>query len=62
MAGKRYILVGGAPRSGTTLLQNILDSHPDIVGGPEFMHLRDFVELRKTLVTINRLPSWKGLY
>jgi len=45
-AGERFIFVGGAPRSGTTLLQNILDSHPKICGGPEFLHLPDIVTLR----------------
>jgi len=34
--GSRLLFVGGAPRSGTTLLQHILDSHPDVFGGPEF--------------------------
>jgi len=35
----RLIFVGGSPRSGTTLVQRILDCHPEIYGGPEF----DFV-------------------
>jgi protein-tyrosine sulfotransferase len=34
--GERLVFVGGAPRSGTTLLQHVLDSHPDVFGGPEF--------------------------
>jgi len=34
--GRRLVFVGGAPRSGTTLLQHMLDSHPEIFGGPEF--------------------------
>lgn len=42
----RLIFVGGSPRSGTTLVQNILDSHPDILGGPEFLYLPHLVELR----------------
>ena len=42
----RLIFVGGSPRSGTTLVQNILDSHTDVLGGPEFLHLPDFVRLR----------------
>ena len=45
----RLIFVGGAPRSGTTLVQNMLDSHPLILGGPEFLHLPEFIDLRKTL-------------
>jgi hypothetical protein len=47
--GRRLIFVGGAPRSGTTLLQNMLDSHPDICGGPEFLHIPDIINLRKKL-------------
>lgn len=45
----RFLIVGGAPRSGTTLLQNMLDSHPAIYGGPEFLHLRDVIHLRSRL-------------
>lgn len=47
--GDRIIIIGGAPRSGTTLLQNMLDSHPDIIGGPEFLHLPDIVLLQKKI-------------
>lgn len=46
---ERLIFVGGCPRSGTTLVQNMLDSHPDIFGGPEFLHLQDIIQLRKKL-------------
>ncbi len=47
----RLIIIGGSPRSGTTLLQNMLDCHPQILGGPEFLHLPDIIELRKKLRT-----------
>ena len=47
--GARFIFVGGAARSGTTLVQNMLDSHPDICGAPEFHHIADIVQLRKKL-------------
>jgi hypothetical protein len=47
--GARFIFVGGAARSGTTLVQNMLDSHPDIYGAPEFLHIPDIISLRKTL-------------
>jgi hypothetical protein len=43
---KRLVFVGGAPRSGTTLVQNMLDSHPNIFGGPELLHIPDVVDLR----------------
>jgi Sulfotransferase family len=46
---ERLIFVGGCPRSGTTLVQNMLDSHPDIFGGPEFLHLEDLIRFRKVL-------------
>lgn len=49
MVENRLIFLGGAPRSGTTLLQNILDMHPDILGGPEFLHLPDIMQLRGKL-------------
>ncbi|MBD3337956.1 MAG: hypothetical protein GF353_02530 [Candidatus Lokiarchaeota archaeon] len=47
--GNRFIFIGGAPRSGTTLLHNMLDSHPEIYGGPEFLHLKDIIDLRRKL-------------
>ena len=34
-----FIIVGGVPRSGTSLVQKIMDLHPEIYGGPEFDHL-----------------------
>lgn len=47
--GKGLIFVGGCPRSGTTLVQNMLDSHPDVCGGPEFDRVPDIVRLRNKL-------------
>jgi hypothetical protein len=47
--GARFIFVGGAPRSGTTLVQNMLDMHPEIAGGPEFLHLTKILALRASL-------------
>ena len=44
--GERLIFVGGAPRSGTTLVQNMLDCHGEIYGGPEFLHIPDIVGVR----------------
>ncbi len=48
--GERLIFIGGCPRSGTTLLQNILDSHPGIYGGPEFTYIPQIMKLRRTLL------------
>jgi len=47
--GEKFIFVGGAARSGTTMFQNILDSHPDIIGGPQFRNIPDIIDLRKKL-------------
>ena len=47
--GENLVFVGGSARSGTTLVQNMLDSHPSILGGPEFLHLPEFVKLRNNM-------------
>ena len=44
--GQRLVFVGGPPRSGTTLVQNVLDSHPEILGTPELLHLPGLLRLR----------------
>jgi LPS sulfotransferase NodH len=31
----RHVVMGGAPRSGTTLLRTLLDRHPELCAGPE---------------------------
>lgn len=41
----RTVIVGGCPRSGTRLVQDILDTHPDVTGGPEFDYLPDIARL-----------------
>ncbi len=45
--GKNIIFVGGAPRSGTSIFQAVLDSHSRIYGGPEFDLVPEIIELRK---------------
>jgi hypothetical protein len=40
------VFVGGAPRSGTTLLRRVLGAHPEIYAGPEFDLLPALVGLR----------------
>jgi len=34
-SSQRHIVLGGAPRSGTTLLRRLLDRHPELRAGPE---------------------------
>ena len=41
----RIVFVGGSPRSGTTLVQRVLNHHPKIYGGPEFDFIPDIAEL-----------------
>ena len=63
IAGGRLLFVGGAPRSGTTLLQNMLDSHPEIAAGPEFDLSEKIIELRNLLqlkIANGRIDSYLG--
>ncbi len=50
--GENLIIVGGVPRSGITLVQNMLDSHPDIYGLPEFKIFTPIIRLR------NLIQNW----
>ena len=34
-SSERHIILGGAPRSGTTILRTLLDRHPEVCCGPE---------------------------
>lgn len=47
------IIVGGCPRSGTTLLRTMLDSHPNIYSGPE---LAITMQAAKAVI-----DSWKAI-
>lgn len=46
----KFIFVGGVPRSGTSLLQKVLDMHPLIYGGPEFDNLINIISLYKKMI------------
>jgi len=48
--GDRMIIVGGSPRSGTTITQAMLGSHPEIFGGPEFDRLPEIARTRGQLL------------
>jgi Sulfotransferase domain. len=41
----RIVFIGGSPRSGTTLVQRVLNHHPRIYGGPEFDFIPSIAEL-----------------
>jgi Sulfotransferase family len=41
----RIVFVGGSPRSGTTLVQRILNHHPKVYGGPEFDFIPGIADL-----------------
>ena len=41
----RIVFVGGSPRSGTTLVQRVLNHHPKVYGGPEFDFIPGIAEL-----------------
>lgn len=49
------IFVGGAPRSGTTLVQRVLAAHSMVYGGPEFDLIPEIVRLRNQF--INKVES-----
>lgn len=42
--------IGGSPRTGTTMLQLMLDSLPGVASGPEFDLIPDLVRLREAMV------------
>ena len=48
-SGHRFALLGGHPRSGTTLLEQVLESHPEVVSAEEtsVFHDEAYVPLRQ---------------
>ena len=56
------IIVGGVPRSGTTLLSVVLNSHPDLVCGPESDLFRDWRQLDRLEKPLPRFAwhVWRG--
>lgn len=53
------IFILGMPRSGTTLAEQILSSHSEVVGGGELYELSRIVVQAKTLVGVEgRYPGW----
>lgn len=59
-----FVFVGGVPRSGTTLVQKVLDLHPNVYGGPElgllsklmpaYEHMAGEIEVGKLAMLLDR--------
>ncbi|WP_158914137.1 tetratricopeptide repeat-containing sulfotransferase family protein [Caulobacter sp. S45] len=56
-ADPRPILVFGMPRSGTTLVEQILASHPAVHGAGESAHLADLVQTEDLIARAPALPA-----
>lgn len=54
LAEKQLFFIGGAPRSGTTWLQQILDSHPDVCCRGEGLFLRHLIEPLESMMAERR--------
>ena len=46
-----YIFIGGAGRSGTTLVQKIMLAQQGVVGGAEFYHTKDIMDLYEKIAS-----------
>jgi len=46
---KKIVFVGGAPRSGTTLVHRVLGAHSKVYAGPEFDFVPKFAALRRRM-------------
>ena len=58
---RRVAFVVGCPRSGTTLVQQLLNAHPDIVIGPETHFVRRFREGREKYGDLSSDEGWGRL-
>lgn len=56
-AGSEAILITGMPRSGSTLVEQILASHPDVAGANEIRHLPQLIEAESRRRS-TPFPSW----
>jgi len=55
------IFIFGMPRSGTTLTEQILASHPDIEGGGELSYVEELVRYTQNRTGKSILECWKDL-
>ena len=55
----RPVFIVGMPRSGSTLVEQILSSHPDVYGAGEVKYLsRSLGQLRDRFRRFRNIPSW----
>lgn len=57
--GEQVIFIVGMPRSGTTLVEQVLAAHPDVVGASELPHL-DTVIQEESRRRGQPFPRWTG--
>jgi len=58
----RLVFVGGSPRSGTTLVQRVLNHYPKEYGGPEFDFIPSIAELyQKFLRGLEKIQDCPGI-
>ncbi|SES71639.1 Glycosyltransferase involved in cell wall bisynthesis [Salinibacillus kushneri] len=55
------IFIGGAGRSGTTLLRVMLNAHPNLCSGPEFKMLQQIANLYNQMISIKDIRKAYGL-
>lgn len=58
LADPGVIYVCGMPRSGTTLVETILASHPDVRAGGELTHIHDWLRRKIGVTGINNCGNW----
>ena len=54
------IYICGLPRSGTTLVETILASHPEVRAGGELTHIHDWLRRRIGVAGMNETGAWLG--
>ncbi len=57
ISGVRAIFIVGMPRSGTTLVEQILSCHPDVYAGGEMKLLRDYRDSEQYLSELDRISN-----
>jgi tetratricopeptide (TPR) repeat protein len=59
------IFIVGMPRSGTTLIEQIISSHPDVLGGGELPYIEqlgDLISIGQTMINLNTIIKFRNSY